>query len=217
MKKTLSTTMVLLTFFISGVALADEAPAPCVSLKDNIARKIIRNGVPAVDFKLDIVAKDEVAQAEGKVVGNCGFGSHRIVYTRGKNINPEGFQFGQSTVSSIAVAESEVNTDVAVSDSTVDSSEKVDVDETTGSDSTATTETEPQTHNDSVVPSSNNNDELSTDSDESTAGDNAGSISTPESTQPESTQSNVTISVPDNQPSDPSTITNADNSIIIHR
>lgn len=101
MKKTLSATMALLTFsiLISGAVRAEEVPAPCLSLKDNIARKIIRNGVPAVDFTLNIVPKEEVGQVDGKVVGNCGYGSHRIMYIRGKNINPQGHQFGQGAAS----------------------------------------------------------------------------------------------------------------------
>jgi hypothetical protein len=51
----------------------------CEDVKADIAKKIEANGVKA--YTLEVVAKDK--DAEGKVVGTCGGGASKIVYTRG--------------------------------------------------------------------------------------------------------------------------------------
>lgn len=51
----------------------------CDDLKAEIAKKIDANGVK--NYTLDIVDKD--AQTDAKVVGTCGGGTKKIVYTRG--------------------------------------------------------------------------------------------------------------------------------------
>jgi Protein of unknown function (DUF1161) len=50
----------------------------CDDLKAEIAKKIEANGVK--NYSLDIVDKD--AQADGKVVGTCGGGTKKIVYSK---------------------------------------------------------------------------------------------------------------------------------------
>ncbi|MEH0875988.1 DUF1161 domain-containing protein [Pectobacterium cacticida] len=71
---------------ILGAALFMVAPlaaqASCESVKEDIAQKIMANGVPEPGFTLDIVPNDQVDQAGGQVVGHCENDSHKIVYTR---------------------------------------------------------------------------------------------------------------------------------------
>lgn len=55
-----------------------QAAKSCDDLKAEIAKKIEANGVKS--YSLDIVDKD--AQAEGKVVGTCGGGTKKIVYSK---------------------------------------------------------------------------------------------------------------------------------------
>lgn len=65
MKKTMlaGTLLLLLTPLL--------AQASCESVRDDIARKIIANGVPESGFELDIVPNDQVSQHGGQVVGHC--------------------------------------------------------------------------------------------------------------------------------------------------
>ena len=74
------------------VALAALAPVcvfaqgkSCDDLKAEIAKKIEANGVK--DYTLDVVDKD--AQSDAKVVGTCGGGTKKIVYTRGVAAAPD--------------------------------------------------------------------------------------------------------------------------------
>lgn len=80
MKKFLLLTIASLTFSVSAVAQVS-----CETLRDEIATKIMNNGVPESGFKLDIVPVDQVAQTGGQVVGGCGGGTNSIVYTRFRN------------------------------------------------------------------------------------------------------------------------------------
>jgi hypothetical protein len=50
----------------------------CEELKDEIAKKLDAKGVKG--YTLEIVAKDK--DAEGKVVGTCGGGTKKIIYSR---------------------------------------------------------------------------------------------------------------------------------------
>ncbi len=63
---------------LSSAAMAFAAK-PCEELKDEIAKKLEANGVKV--YSLEIVAKDK--DTDGKVVGTCGGGASKIVYTRG--------------------------------------------------------------------------------------------------------------------------------------
>ncbi|NPE49940.1 DUF1161 domain-containing protein [Dickeya dadantii] len=76
MKKTILTgaLLLLLTPFL--------AQASCESVRDDIARKIIANGVPESGFELDIVPNDQVSQHGGQVVGHCEQDTQKIVYIR---------------------------------------------------------------------------------------------------------------------------------------
>ena len=55
-----------------------QAAKSCDDLKAEIAKKIEANGVKT--YSLDVVDKD--AQADGKVVGTCGGGTKKIVYSK---------------------------------------------------------------------------------------------------------------------------------------
>ncbi|ULR29150.1 DUF1161 domain-containing protein [Dickeya fangzhongdai] len=58
------------------------AQASCERVRDDIARKIIANGVPESGFELDIVPNDQVSQHGGQVVGHCEQDTQKIVYIR---------------------------------------------------------------------------------------------------------------------------------------
>lgn len=62
--------------------IAQASPASCERIRDDIARKIISNGVPESGFELDIVPNDQVSQHGGQVVGHCGQDTQKIVYLR---------------------------------------------------------------------------------------------------------------------------------------
>jgi len=71
------------TLIVMGVLLlvpgfAHAQAKSCDDLKAEIAKKIEANGVK--NYSLDIVDKD--AQADGKVVGTCGGGTKKIVYSK---------------------------------------------------------------------------------------------------------------------------------------
>jgi hypothetical protein len=58
------------------------ANAGCDEVVESIQQKIVNNGVPAANFTLTVVENDQVAQADGKVVGTCENDSKKIIYTR---------------------------------------------------------------------------------------------------------------------------------------
>ncbi|WP_130835021.1 DUF1161 domain-containing protein [[Erwinia] mediterraneensis] len=72
-------TGMLLTALLAAPLLAQ---ASCESVKADISRKIVNNGVPESGFTLDVVPNDQVDQAGGQVVGHCENDSHKIVYKR---------------------------------------------------------------------------------------------------------------------------------------
>lgn len=89
MKKPLLIMVGLVTGFLSYTSYADtDIPESCKTITNDIANKIIGNGVAANDFKLDIVATSDVTPEMGHVVGNCSGEEFKILYTRGENINP---------------------------------------------------------------------------------------------------------------------------------
>ena len=69
---------IVVLFFASVLAYA-QGPKSCEELKSEIAKKVEANGAKA--YTLEIVAKDK--EAPGKVVGTCGGGTQKIMYTRG--------------------------------------------------------------------------------------------------------------------------------------
>jgi hypothetical protein len=204
MKKTLSTAIVLLSIFISGAVYASEIPPQCFPLKDNVARKIIRNGVPATDFKLEIVAKEEAAAHEGSIVGNCGFGSHRIMYVRGKNISPEGQK-------------------VPASPYDVQSDEQAGQPEVTASEPQAPTSSVSDGNSDdtAAAPEATGNDGANDDMTQSSAASDDdvanGEANTNAPTSSEGIGSNeAALSQPQVSVNEPSRSTGSDGSIIIH-
>lgn len=76
MKKTLMVCLALLT--LSPLA----AMASCDSVKADITKKIVANGLPESGFKLDIVANDQADQSGGQVVGHCDNDTQKIVYSK---------------------------------------------------------------------------------------------------------------------------------------
>ncbi|MDN5681483.1 MAG: DUF1161 domain-containing protein, partial [Ewingella sp.] len=60
---------------LAGLAILALAPlaaqASCDSVKADITQKIVANGLPEANFKLDIVPNDQADQAGGQVVGHC--------------------------------------------------------------------------------------------------------------------------------------------------
>lgn len=76
MKKTLLVGLAILT--LSPMV----AIASCDSVKADITKKIVANGVPESGFKLDIVANDQADKAGGQVVGHCDNDTQKIVYSK---------------------------------------------------------------------------------------------------------------------------------------
>ncbi|MBD2791556.1 DUF1161 domain-containing protein [Xenorhabdus sp. 42] len=76
-----------LFFALSPFAVQATQKVTCESLKQEIAQKIIKNGVSEGDFKLEIIpdeqnVKGNVVTGNEKVVGHCDLGKKKIVYTR---------------------------------------------------------------------------------------------------------------------------------------
>ena len=71
---------------LAGLAILALAPlaaqASCDSVKADITQKIVANGLPEANFKLDIVPNDQADQAGGQVVGHCENDTQKIVYTK---------------------------------------------------------------------------------------------------------------------------------------
>ncbi|QKJ87109.1 hypothetical protein PMPD1_2163 [Paramixta manurensis] len=70
----------MLTALLFTVPIAVQAS--CESVKADISKKIIGNGVPESGFSLDIVPNDQADQAGGQVVGHCENDTQKIVYKR---------------------------------------------------------------------------------------------------------------------------------------
>ncbi|MBD2814458.1 DUF1161 domain-containing protein [Xenorhabdus sp. Flor] len=82
--------------FVSSVTQASQDPQnqnsqhtvssqnimACESLKEQIAQKIINNGIKETDFNLEVVTSDQMDYGSGKVVGSCNRGKQKIIYTR---------------------------------------------------------------------------------------------------------------------------------------
>ncbi|ERH66878.1 hypothetical protein N172_00630 [Pantoea dispersa EGD-AAK13] len=67
---------------LMALALPLEVQASCESVRADISKKIINNGVAESDFTLDIVPNDQVDQAGGQVVGHCENDTQKIVYKK---------------------------------------------------------------------------------------------------------------------------------------
>lgn len=63
---------------LSSTVYAEEK-VDCATLKQSIEAKMISHG--AKNIKLDVV--DKAQTADGKVVGTCDGGTHKIVYPKG--------------------------------------------------------------------------------------------------------------------------------------
>ncbi|WP_340622382.1 DUF1161 domain-containing protein [Xenorhabdus siamensis] len=98
MKKILLTGVMFIAAFVSSVSQASQDPqnqnsqniassqkqsiVTCESLKEQIAQKIINNGIKETDFNLEVVASDQMDYGRGKIVGSCNRGKQKIIYTR---------------------------------------------------------------------------------------------------------------------------------------
>ncbi|MDC9592409.1 DUF1161 domain-containing protein [Xenorhabdus sp. IM139775] len=74
-----------LFFALSPLAVQASQTITCESLKEEIAQKIINNGVSQKDFRLDLVPSDQATKDNDtsvKVVGHCDRGKQKIVYIR---------------------------------------------------------------------------------------------------------------------------------------
>ncbi|PHM60261.1 membrane protein [Xenorhabdus ishibashii] len=91
MKKILLTGALFFAFSPFVVQAQASQKMTCESLKEEIAQKIIKNGVPQTDFRLELVPSDQVTEnnttRSGKVVGHCDYGKQKIVYVRLSHTN----------------------------------------------------------------------------------------------------------------------------------
>lgn len=74
----MKTLVMIAALLATPVLMHAQAAKSCDDLKAEIAKKIEANGVK--NYSLDVVDKD--AQADGKVVGSCGGGTKKIVYSK---------------------------------------------------------------------------------------------------------------------------------------
>ncbi len=71
-------TLIAIAALLAFPMFAHAQAKSCDDLKAEIAKKIEANGVK--NYSLNVVDKD--AQADGKVVGTCGGGTKKIVYSK---------------------------------------------------------------------------------------------------------------------------------------
>jgi uncharacterized protein DUF1161 len=71
-------TIAAISVLLLAPGFAAAQAKSCDDLKSEIAKKIEANGVTS--YSLDIMDKD--AQTDGKVVGTCGGGTKKIVYSK---------------------------------------------------------------------------------------------------------------------------------------
>ncbi|MCU5772417.1 DUF1161 domain-containing protein [Erwiniaceae bacterium BAC15a-03b] len=76
----MKTSVLMLTALCLIAPLA--AQASCETVKADISKKIVSNGVTESGFTLDIVPNDQADQAGGQVVGHCENDTQKIVYKR---------------------------------------------------------------------------------------------------------------------------------------
>ena len=74
----MKTLVMIVALLATPMLMHAQAAKSCDDLKAEIAKKIEANGVK--NYSLDVVDKD--AQADGKVVGTCGGGTKKIVYSK---------------------------------------------------------------------------------------------------------------------------------------
>ncbi|PHM38829.1 DUF1161 domain-containing protein [Xenorhabdus innexi] len=100
MRKFLLTGAMLITAASSFAVQASQDQTPqsnvvtnkvvaCDALKEQIAQKIINNGVKQADFKLEVIDNDQAVNDGEKVVGSCNRGKQKIIYTRLSHSNDE--------------------------------------------------------------------------------------------------------------------------------
>ncbi|WP_333603158.1 DUF1161 domain-containing protein [Pantoea eucrina] len=74
-----------LVLLLGVMTLPLMAQASCDSVRADISKKIVSNGVAESDFTLDIVPNDQADQADqagGQVVGHCENDTQKIVYKK---------------------------------------------------------------------------------------------------------------------------------------
>ncbi|MDF7669896.1 DUF1161 domain-containing protein [Orbaceae bacterium ESL0721] len=123
---------VCVTLLLSMPLMA--AASNCDEISASIAEKIRNNGVPAANFELKLIPTEKQAQqTEGKIVGTCNVGQHKIVYLRTdsigssstereRNINSESVntESVNTETNREAITKDEAQTDSKVSESTND-------------------------------------------------------------------------------------------------
>ncbi|ERK17557.1 MAG: DUF1161 domain-containing protein [Pantoea sp.] len=72
----------LAVMLLSLLALPMLAQASCESVKAEISKKLVSNGLAESDFTLEIVPNDQADQAGGQVVGHCENDTQKIVYKK---------------------------------------------------------------------------------------------------------------------------------------
>lgn len=78
MKGFVLTAILLLTAAAPSFAAVNS----CENVRNEIANKIMANGVPESGFTLTIVPNDAADSATGQVVGHCANDTQKIVYQR---------------------------------------------------------------------------------------------------------------------------------------
>ncbi len=73
---------ILLAGLVISILTPIAAQASCESVKADITKKIVANGLPESGFTLEIVANDQADKAGGQVVGHCQNDTQKIVYSK---------------------------------------------------------------------------------------------------------------------------------------
>ncbi|MFZ4833791.1 DUF1161 domain-containing protein [Rouxiella sp. Mn2063] len=73
---------ILLAGLVVSILAPIAAQASCESVKADITKKIVANGLPESGFTLEIVANDQADKAGGQVVGHCQNDTQKIVYSK---------------------------------------------------------------------------------------------------------------------------------------
>lgn len=71
-----------LAVLLGTAVLPLAVQASCDSVRADISKKIVSNGVAESDFTLDIVPNDQVDPMGGQVVGHCENDSQKIIYKK---------------------------------------------------------------------------------------------------------------------------------------
>lgn len=69
------------SIFMFGAPLTSFA-ATCDEIIAEISQKIVNNGVPESSFQLSAIPVEQDDPVNGQIVGSCGQGSQKIIYTK---------------------------------------------------------------------------------------------------------------------------------------